>query len=68
MERWSTGHKGERVKVTEAEVVLVAIDASGRPMGRNERVTRPESWPSARPQGTRHPNLLFPFPALPFIL
>ena len=35
---------------------------------RNERVTRPESWPSARAQGTRHPNLLFPFPALPFIL
>ena len=32
VERWSTGHKGERVKVTEAEVVLVAIDASGRPI------------------------------------
>ncbi len=30
--RWSAGHKGERVKVTEAEVVLVAIDASGRPI------------------------------------
>lgn len=38
-ERWgtppvtagATGH-GERVKVTEAEVVLVAVDAAGRPM------------------------------------
>jgi acyl-CoA hydrolase len=27
----TTGH-GERVKVTEAEVVLVAVDAQGRPM------------------------------------
>jgi acyl-CoA thioesterase YciA len=32
VERWSAGHQGERVKVTEAEVVLVAIDASGRPI------------------------------------
>jgi acyl-CoA thioesterase YciA len=30
-ERFGTGH-GERVKVTEAEVVLVAVDASGRPI------------------------------------
>jgi acyl-CoA thioesterase YciA len=29
-ERWGAG-RGERVKVTEAEVVLVAVDASGRP-------------------------------------
>jgi acyl-CoA thioesterase YciA len=29
-ERWSAG-RGERVKVTEAEVVLVAVDAQGRP-------------------------------------
>ena len=29
-ERWSAG-RGERVTVTEAEVVLVAVDAQGRP-------------------------------------
>ena len=29
-ERWGSGH-GERVKVTEAEVVLVAVDEQGRP-------------------------------------
>jgi acyl-CoA thioesterase YciA len=29
-ERWGSGH-GERVKVTEAEVVLVSVDESGRP-------------------------------------
>src|SRR5215213_8711261 len=29
-ERWGAGH-GERVKVTEAEVVLVAVDEQGRP-------------------------------------
>jgi acyl-CoA thioesterase YciA len=29
-ERWGGGH-GERVKVTEAEVVLVAVDPEGRP-------------------------------------
>lgn len=29
-ERWGAG-RGERVKVTEAEVVLVAVDAQGRP-------------------------------------
>lgn len=29
-ERWGSG-QGERVKVTEAEVVLVAVDAAGRP-------------------------------------
>lgn len=29
-ERWSSG-QGERVRVTEAEVVLVAVDADGRP-------------------------------------
>ena len=29
-ERWGGGH-GEKVKVTEAEVVLVAVDGSGRP-------------------------------------
>lgn len=29
-ERWGTGH-GEHVQVTEAEVVLVAVDQSGRP-------------------------------------
>ena len=31
-ERWSAGHRGERVKVTEAEVVLVAVDAAGQPI------------------------------------
>jgi acyl-CoA thioesterase YciA len=31
-ERWGSGHHGERVKVTEAEVVLVAVDESGRPV------------------------------------
>ncbi len=30
-ERWGSG-QGERVRVTEAEVVLVAVDASGRPI------------------------------------
>lgn len=30
VERWSGGH-GERVKVTEAEVILVAVDPDGRP-------------------------------------
>ena len=30
-ERWGSGH-GERVRVTEAEVVLVAVDGHGRPM------------------------------------
>lgn len=30
VERWGAG-SGERVKVTEAEVVLVALDASGKP-------------------------------------
>jgi acyl-CoA thioesterase YciA len=30
-ERWGSG-MGERVKVTEAEVVLVAVDASGKPI------------------------------------
>ena len=30
-ERWGSG-RGERVKVTEAEVVLVAVDASGQPI------------------------------------
>jgi acyl-CoA thioesterase YciA len=30
-ERWGAGH-GERVKVTEAEVVLVAVDDRGRPV------------------------------------
>ncbi len=29
-ERWGSGH-GESVKVTEAEVVLVAVDEAGRP-------------------------------------
>jgi acyl-CoA thioesterase YciA len=29
-ERWGAG-RGEKVKVTEAEVVLVAVDGSGRP-------------------------------------
>jgi acyl-CoA thioesterase YciA len=29
-ERWGSG-RGEHVKVTEAEVVLVAVDAAGRP-------------------------------------
>ncbi len=32
VERWSASHRGERVKVTEAEVVLVAIDGDGRPI------------------------------------
>jgi acyl-CoA thioesterase YciA len=30
-ERWGGGH-GEQVKVTEAEVVLVSVDESGRPV------------------------------------
>jgi acyl-CoA thioesterase YciA len=30
VERWGAG-SGERMKVTEAEVVLVAVDAGGRP-------------------------------------
>jgi acyl-CoA thioesterase YciA len=30
VERWSAG-RGEKVKVTQAEVVLVAVDAQGRP-------------------------------------
>jgi acyl-CoA thioesterase YciA len=30
-ERWGGGN-GERVKVTEAEVVLVAVDETGRPI------------------------------------
>ncbi len=30
-ERWSTTGQGERVKVTEAEVVLVAVDERGAP-------------------------------------
>jgi acyl-CoA thioesterase YciA len=30
VERWGSG-RGERVKVTEAEVVLVAVDEQGRP-------------------------------------
>ena len=30
-ERWGAG-RGERVKVTEAEVVLVAVDETGRPI------------------------------------
>jgi acyl-CoA thioesterase YciA len=30
-ERWGSG-QGERVRVTEAEVILVAVDAHGRPM------------------------------------
>ena len=30
VERWGSGH-GERVKVTEAEVVLVAVDEAGNP-------------------------------------
>jgi len=32
VERWSAGHQGERVTVTAAEVVLVAIDVDGNPM------------------------------------
>jgi acyl-CoA thioesterase YciA len=32
VERWSAGHQGERVTVTAAEVVLVAIDAEGHPI------------------------------------
>ncbi|HJS58002.1 MAG TPA: hotdog domain-containing protein [Vicinamibacteria bacterium] len=31
VERWSTSGAGERVKVTEAEVVLVAVDERGAP-------------------------------------
>jgi acyl-CoA thioesterase YciA len=30
-ERWGAGH-GEHVKVTEAEVILVSVDESGRPV------------------------------------
>jgi acyl-CoA thioesterase YciA len=38
-ERWGGGH-GEHVKVTEAEVVLVSVDESGRPIPiRPERAT-----------------------------
>ena len=40
-ERWGAG-AGERVQVTEAEVVLVAVDEKGRP-----RSIRPESAPEA---------------------
>lgn len=32
VERWSAGHGGERVRVTAAEVVLVAIGADGQPI------------------------------------
>jgi acyl-CoA thioesterase YciA len=32
VERWSAGHQGERVTVTAAEVVLVAIDGEGNPI------------------------------------
>jgi acyl-CoA thioesterase YciA len=32
VERWSAAHQGERVTVTAAEVVLVAIDAEGNPI------------------------------------
>jgi len=31
-ERWGGGGRGEPVKVTEAEVVLVAVDEAGRPV------------------------------------
>jgi len=31
VERWSATGQGERVKVTEAEVVLVAVDEKGQP-------------------------------------
>jgi acyl-CoA thioesterase YciA len=31
VERWSATGQGERVKVTEAEVVLVAVDERGQP-------------------------------------
>lgn len=31
VERWGAG-RGERVKVTEAEVILVAVDANGQPI------------------------------------
>jgi acyl-CoA thioesterase YciA len=37
VERWSSSGAGERVKVTEAEVVLVAVDDRGAP-----RPIRPE--------------------------
>jgi acyl-CoA thioesterase YciA len=37
-ERWGGGH-GERVKVTEAEVVLVAVDEHGRPTPIREEQT-----------------------------
>jgi acyl-CoA thioesterase YciA len=40
-ERWGAG-EGERVQVTEAEVVLVAVDQNGRP-----RPIKPESAPGA---------------------
>lgn len=32
VERWSADHRGEKVMVTVAEVVLVAIDGEGRPI------------------------------------
>lgn len=38
-ERWGAG-RGEKVKVTEAEVVLVAVDAQGRPMAIQSDVPR----------------------------
>ena len=31
VERWGRGGRGETLKVTEAEVVLVAVDENGRP-------------------------------------
>jgi acyl-CoA thioesterase YciA len=36
-ERWGAG-RGEKVKVTEAEVVLVAVDAHGRPCPNREGI------------------------------
>lgn len=41
VERWGAG-QGERVKVTEAEVVLVAVDEHGRPTPIAEKAPVPE--------------------------
>jgi len=38
-ERWGAGH-GERVKVTEAEVVLVAVNEQGRPVSIHPQSTQ----------------------------
>ncbi|MGE3275401.1 MAG: acyl-CoA thioesterase [Vicinamibacterales bacterium] len=46
VERWSGGH-GERVKVTEADVILVAVGPDGRPTTiRPDRASEPGTPPA----------------------